>query len=110
MSAYAEVLAPCSDCTRSFPYSVTDQRAADELGFDQPGRCPACRLALDASRGPTLPQHAHHWLIAGQTGPTSEATCKTCDATRTFNNAYYRTYRSTVFLNSRTRPPVRPAR
>jgi hypothetical protein len=50
--------------------------------------------------------HAHHWKIAAQNGPSSEGTCKSCGATRDFTNAYFKTYRSPMFLGrtSRNRP------
>jgi hypothetical protein len=53
-------------------------------------------------------EHAHHWLIAGQNGPTSEGTCKSCGATRAFGNSYSRTYRTSVFLGRSTRPAQKP--
>ncbi|HUF54536.1 MAG TPA: hypothetical protein VMR52_12300 [Dehalococcoidia bacterium] len=50
-----------------------------------------------------IAEHAHHWLIAGQNGPSSEGTCKSCGATKDFDNGYSRTYRTTIFLNRNTR-------
>ncbi|MEX0684133.1 MAG: hypothetical protein WD904_13995 [Dehalococcoidia bacterium] len=51
--------------------------------------------------------HAHHWLIAPQDGPSSGATCKSCGAIRDFNNAYVRTYRSPIYLRHSTSPQPR---
>jgi Probable zinc-ribbon domain len=42
----------CGDCRLPFPFSIEHQRLCAELGFDQPGRCPACRLSLEVSRRP----------------------------------------------------------
>jgi hypothetical protein len=40
----------CSDCEQSFPFSVEQQGLCDELGFEDPRRCPGCHMALDNSR------------------------------------------------------------
>lgn len=32
------------------------------------------------------PAHSHHWRIAEPAGPTSQANCLTCPATREFQN------------------------
>ena len=40
----------CGDCHQAFPFSIEQQRLCAELGFDQPGRCPACRRSLENSR------------------------------------------------------------
>jgi len=58
-------------------------------------------LSADAD---LLLSHAHHWLIAKQDGENSEGTCKSCGATRDFANAYFRTYRSPMYLRH-SRPP-----
>jgi hypothetical protein len=41
---------------------------------------------------PGAGDHAHHWLIAKQDGPSSEGTCKACGAQRDFVNGYTRSY------------------
>jgi hypothetical protein len=48
-------------------------------------------------------EHAHHWLIAKQDGPSSEGTCKACGAQRDFVNGYTRSY---VARYRRVLPPV----
>jgi hypothetical protein len=110
MSTYADITTPCIDCHLAFSYSATDQRQADELGYGAPERCPSCRGVLETSRRPSSPAaqlisdaHAHHWLIGVQAGPSSEGTCKTCGETRDFQNAFVRTYRTTVILGGRRR-------
>jgi hypothetical protein len=41
---------------------------------------------------------AHHWLIGRQDGPSSEGICKNCGASRPFVNAYFKTYRTPIYL------------
>jgi len=48
-------------------------------------------------------EHAHHWLIAKQDGPSSEGTCKACGAHRDFVNGYTRSY---VARYRRVLPPA----
>ena len=36
----------------------------------------------------TAGAHVHYWLVERPNGPTSEATCKLCGATRTFRNSF----------------------
>ena len=57
---------------------------------------------IDPTHLVILDDHAHHWMIAAQNGPSSAGTCKSCGATRDFTNAYFKTYRSPMFLG---RPP-----
>ena len=40
----------CSDCGRSFVFTVKDQEFYEERGFSEPRRCPECRAARKASR------------------------------------------------------------
>lgn len=34
--------------------------------------------------------HIHHWMIATQDGPASDAVCRTCGDKREFDNAFTR--------------------
>jgi len=36
---------------------------------------------------PRSPTEAHHWMIAGQDGATSEGTCRYCGAVKNFYNS-----------------------
>lgn len=40
----------------------------------------------------SLAEHAHHWMIGKQDGPTSEGACKECGARRDFSNSFVRSY------------------
>jgi hypothetical protein len=42
----------CGDCRQPFPFSIEQQTLSAELGYDEPGRCPACRRSLEISRRP----------------------------------------------------------
>lgn len=48
--SYQDKNIPCSDCTRSFIFSAEEQGLSGELGYDEPKRCPACRLSLEYAR------------------------------------------------------------
>ena len=40
----------CRDCKRSFTFTTDERRLFDELGFEDPKRCPRCRRTLEHSR------------------------------------------------------------
>ncbi len=48
--AYLDKTLPCSDCIRPFEFTVAEQELCDELGHNEPVRCPTCRQARDAAR------------------------------------------------------------
>jgi hypothetical protein len=51
--------------------------------------------------------HAHHWLIQGQDGPSSDAVCKGCGERRTFLNDFKRL--KPTWMRPRISPDKDPA-
>ena len=52
-----------------------------------------------------LADHAHHWLIGLQNGPSSEGVCKSCGEQREFMNSLVRRQSSWIYRTSA--PPGR---
>jgi len=50
-------------------------------------------------------EHAHHWLIGLQNGPSSEGVCKSCGEQREFMNSLVRRQSSWIYRTSA--PPGR---
>ena len=50
MSKLKDRTLQCSDCGRSFVFTVKDQEFYEERGFSDPRRCPECRAVRKASR------------------------------------------------------------
>lgn len=48
--SYHDKALNCFDCARSFGFTAEDQGIADELGFDHPVRCRACRNSRETAR------------------------------------------------------------
>lgn len=48
--SYSDKTLTCFDCARSFGFTAEDQGIADELGFDHPVRCRACRNSRETAR------------------------------------------------------------
>jgi hypothetical protein len=51
--------------------------------------------------------HAHHWLIQGQDGPSSDAVCKRCGERRAFLNDFKRL--KSTWMRPRVLPDQDPA-
>ena len=50
-------------------------------------------------------EHAHHWLIGLQNGPSSDGVCKSCGEHREFMNSLVRRQSSWIYRTSA--PPAR---
>jgi|FLYL01.1.fsa_nt_gi hypothetical protein len=44
----------------------------------------------DSVSAPADPAHVHHWIIGGQSGPSSQGVCKICGAEKSFENGFKR--------------------
>jgi len=48
--SYLDKNLTCAGCSRLFAFSAGEQALCGELGYDQPGRCPACRRSREDAR------------------------------------------------------------
>jgi len=64
-------------------------------------------ISLNGESG--LPEHAHHWLIGLQNGPSSEGVCKSCGEHRDFMNSLVKRSSAWIYRSSRAPGQVAPA-